>query len=76
MANRSGMTDAAMMESLLRGFLAMDAATHKRRCAIRQGNREPVRCEGPCDWDVTRQWCRECGFTRREAIEENQCESD
>gem|GEM_PF-3631309 len=54
---------------ILRSFLRTTAAVHKRRCAIRQGRREPQVCVGPHRWNHLRQWCEDCGITRKEMIE-------
>ena len=46
-----------------RHFLRVFAATHRRRCAIRQGVREtdPDTCDH--SWDLTKRWCKVCGVS-------------
>lgn len=56
-----GITNAILRDS---------PAAHRRRCAIRQGNREPE--QESCDhanWDHARYWCDDCGVTRQEIID-------
>ena len=50
-------------------LLRTTVAVHKRRCAIRQGLREPDTKN--CDhnnWSVVSQWCNTCGITRAELL--------
>lgn len=50
-------------------FLSDTVASHKRRVAMRQGNREPdtIGCEH-VNWNLVREWCEDCGITAVERM--------
>lgn len=55
------------IKRIVSDFLRDGVAAHKRRIAIRQGNREPD--SSNCDhsnWNYNRQWCEDCGITLKE----------
>lgn len=62
------MTERTQLEAIVHDTLRTTVAANKRRCAINQGAREPVLCDGEHNWDAARNWCSSCGVTREELV--------
>lgn len=60
--------DELDIQQIVKVFLRVDVATHKRKCAVRAGVRESSELEATCehDFDIVRHWCRHCGLTHEE----------
>lgn len=58
-----------LVEAVVSDLLRDSPAAQRRRCAIRQGRREPDQANCTHDnWDRLKHWCRDCGVTAEELM--------
>jgi hypothetical protein len=62
--------NGAEVRRIAAAVLGDSVAAHKRRVALRQGRREPVRSGGcsHANWDAVKKWCDDCGATPEELV--------
>jgi len=63
---------ADFLEKKVKDFFRLTVATHQRRCCIKHNVRShsDIKCNCVTHWDLIRQWCKNCGRTKMELIEE------